>query len=93
MKHTFYFFLALFFAGLIACQTGDNRHTSHQDDSMKQYGQEFHGKIAKSYEDSEEWWPSSPKPPEGTPNVIIYLLDDTGFESVGPWGKSLFRVS
>ena len=26
--------------------------------------QEFKGKIAKKYEDSEEWWPKSPRPPE-----------------------------
>lgn len=41
--------------------------------------QEFKGKIAKKYEDSVEWWPESPRPPEGAPNVIIFLLDDVGF--------------
>ena len=56
------------------------------DESSEKYGQEFKGKIAKSYEESEEWWPSSPKPPEGTPNVIIFLLDDTGFGHLGSFG-------
>ena len=56
------------------------------DDSFEQYGQEFKGTIAKSYEESEEWWPQSPKPPEGTPNVIIFLLDDTGFGHLGSFG-------
>jgi arylsulfatase len=53
--------------------------TSDPDTEFAKYGQEFKGKIAKSYEESEEWWPNSPKPPAGTPNVIIFLLDDTGF--------------
>jgi arylsulfatase len=57
-----------------------------EHESVEKYGQEFKGKIAKSYADSEEWWPSSPKPPEGTPNVIIFLLDDTGFGHLGCFG-------
>jgi len=46
----------------------------------------FKGKIAKSYEESVEWWPEPPTPPEGAPNVIIFLLDDTGFAQVGSFG-------
>ena len=45
--------------------------------------QEFKGKIAKKYEDSVEWWPKSPKPPKGAPNVVIFLLDDVGFAQMG----------
>jgi len=48
--------------------------------------EEFKGKITKKYEDSEEWWPQSVKPPEGAPNVIIFLLDDTGFGQLGCYG-------
>ena len=55
-----------------------------EQDSFKKYGQEFKGKIGKSYAESKEWWPSSPKPPAGTPNVIIFLLDDTGFGHLVP---------
>ena len=47
---------------------------------------EFKGKIARSYEESEEWWPTDPRPPEGAPNVIIFLLDDTGFGQIGCFG-------
>ena len=57
-----------------------------EKDSFKKYGQEFKGKIAKSYQESKEWWPSTPKPPAGTPNVIIFLLDDTGFAHQGSFG-------
>jgi arylsulfatase len=60
--------------------------TAQKDESIEKYGQEFKGKIDKSYAKSEEWWPSSPKPPAGTPDVIIFLLDDTGFGHLGSFG-------
>ena len=47
---------------------------------------EFGGKIARSYADSEEWWPKKQRPPEGAPNVIIFLLDDTGFAQIASFG-------
>ena len=47
---------------------------------------EFKGKIARSYADSEEWWPTPVTPPEGAPNIIIFLLDDTGFAQIGSFG-------
>jgi len=59
-----------------ACQPGESTHGE----------QEFKGKIARSYEDSEEWWPEPARPPEGAPNVIIFLLDDVGFAHVGSFG-------
>ncbi len=48
--------------------------------------QEFCGKIGKSYEESEECWPEKQRPPEDAPNVIIFLLDDTGFAQVESFG-------
>ncbi len=48
--------------------------------------QEFKGKIARSYAESEEWWPEPARAPEGAPNVLIVLLDDTGFAHVGSFG-------
>ena len=44
---------------------------------------EFKGKIAKTYEESEEWWPEKKRPLKDAPNVIIFLLDDVGFAQVG----------
>ena len=46
----------------------------------------FGGVIAESYEDSVEWWPEETRPPEGAPNVIIFLLDDVGFAQIGSFG-------
>ncbi len=47
---------------------------------------EFKGKIGRTYEESEEWWAKRTRPPEGAPNVIIFLLDDTGFAQIGSFG-------
>jgi arylsulfatase len=47
---------------------------------------EFGGKIAKTYEESEEWWADPIRPHEDAPNVIIFLLDDVGFAQVGSFG-------
>ncbi|UCC31106.1 MAG: sulfatase-like hydrolase/transferase, partial [Phycisphaerales bacterium] len=49
-------------------------------------GPEFKGKIAKTYEESREWWPEPVRPPNGAPNVIIFLLDDVGFAQIGSFG-------
>ena len=46
----------------------------------------FGGVIAERYEDSKEWWPEEVRPPKGAPNVIIFLLDDTGFGQIGSFG-------
>src|SRR3990170_3580707 len=46
----------------------------------------FKGKIAKKYEDSKEDWPVRPQAPAGAPNVLIILLDDTGFGHLGAYG-------
>ncbi len=50
------------------------------------FHQEFKGKIGRSYEESKEWWPEEVRPPEGSPNVIIFLLDDVGFAQIGSFG-------
>lgn len=47
---------------------------------------EFCGKIARSYEQSKECWPAKIRPPIDAPNVIIFLLDDTGFAQIGSFG-------
>jgi arylsulfatase A-like enzyme len=48
--------------------------------------QEFKGKIAREYANSQEWWPDPVRPPKGAPNVIIFLLDDVGFAQIGCFG-------
>lgn len=60
--------------------------TEKSNSDFEKYGQEFKGKIAKSFEESQEWWPKKKRPPEGSPNVIIFLLDDVGFSQIGCFG-------
>ena len=47
----------------------------------------FGGVIAESYGDSQEWWAEEELPEAGSPNVIIFLLDDVGFAQVGSFGS------
>ncbi len=80
-------FSGLFFAS--ACDVSINKSVEDKSASQPETGHgvpEFGGKIAKKYEDSEEWWPPEKRPPEGAPNVIIFLLDDTGFAQIGSFG-------
>ncbi|MCH8334844.1 MAG: arylsulfatase [Proteobacteria bacterium] len=46
----------------------------------------FGGIIAESYSDSEEWWAAEELPKDGSPNIIIFLLDDVGFAQVESFG-------
>jgi arylsulfatase len=46
----------------------------------------FDGVIAKRYEDSTPSWPEQVRPPAGAPNVLLILLDDTGFGQLGCYG-------
>jgi arylsulfatase len=59
---------------------------SQPDDSFAKYGQEFKGKIGRTYEESVEWYPEPTKPKPGTPNVLIIYLDDVGFAQYGCFG-------
>ena len=60
--------------------------SKEQQESNENYSSVFKGKIAKTYEESEEWWPEKQRPPKDAPNVIIFLLDDVGFAQVNSFG-------
>ena len=50
----------------------------------------FRGRIGITYQDSEPDWPSStPSPNNSSPNVLIILLDDTGFGNLGCYGSTI----
>ena len=49
----------------------------------------FGGKIGRTISESTPWWPSDPHPPAGAPNVVLILLDDTGFSHFGCYGSDL----
>ena len=71
---------------LTSCTSADKPAASKEEAAASVDAAEFKGKIAKNYEDSQEWWPEPVRPPEGAPNVIIFLLDDVGFAQVGSFG-------
>ena len=37
---------------------------------------DFKGKIGRTFDDSTPWWPPLTTPPEGSPNILIVLLDE-----------------
>jgi arylsulfatase A-like enzyme len=49
---------------------------------------DFGGHIARTYSDSTPWWPDTP-PGLGGPNVVMVVLDDTGFAHFGCYGSEL----
>ena len=49
---------------------------------------EFGGRIGRTRRDSTPWWPDPP-PGLGGPNVVIVVLDDTGFAHFGCYGSEL----
>jgi arylsulfatase A-like enzyme len=48
----------------------------------------FGGQIARTYADSTPWWPDPPAG-LGGPNVVMIVLDDTGFGHFGCYGSEL----
>ena len=49
----------------------------------------FRGRIGSTYHDSTPWWPERRRPRAGSPNVVLVLLDDAGFASLGCYGSEI----
>ena len=49
----------------------------------------FQGTIGKTLDESEAWFELPKHPGEETPNVVVVLLDDTGFAQLGCYGSSI----
>jgi arylsulfatase len=49
---------------------------------------DFGGHIGRTYRDSTPWWPDPPAG-LGGPNVVMIVLDDTGFAHFGCYGSEL----
>jgi arylsulfatase len=49
-------------------------------------GTPFPGVIGRTVEESTPAWPAPTRAPQGSPNVIIFVLDDVGFGQLGPFG-------
>ena len=77
---------AMLAAGSLLGCSGASDKPQAADDSFAKYGQEFKGKIGRTYAESQEWYPETTKPKPGTPNVLIILLDDVGYSQLGCYG-------
>jgi arylsulfatase len=49
----------------------------------------FEGTIGKTVADSEAWFDEPPHPGADAPNVVVVLLDDTGFAQFGCYGSDI----
>lgn len=56
---------------------------------MPWQGIPFRGRVGLTVEDSTPDWPTPPRPPEGTPNVLYIVLDDVGFGHLGCYGAPI----
>ena len=49
----------------------------------------FGGVIGRTAAESTPWYPERPTAPEGAPNVVYIVLDDTGFAHLGCYGSEI----
>jgi arylsulfatase A-like enzyme len=47
------------------------------------------GSIGRTVAESTPAWPNPTRPPDGSPNVVFILLDDTGFADFGCYGSEI----
>lgn len=83
----------VFFAG-ISCMQRQNQTASNQDswaDPREVRKQNFKGDIQLDVRDSKaDWGPYTPKKaPEGAPNILFVLYDDTGLPAWSPYGGAI----
>jgi len=50
---------------------------------------EFRGRIGRTVAESEPWFPEGRHPRAGAPDVVVILLDDTGFAQLGCYGSDI----
>ena len=51
-------------------------------------GEQFEGRIERTVYESQPWWPE-PSILTGKPNVVLVVLDDTGFSHFGCYGSTI----
>jgi arylsulfatase len=49
----------------------------------------FEGTIGRTVAESEPWFDEPPHPGDGAPNVVLVVLDDTGFAQLGCYGSDI----
>jgi arylsulfatase A-like enzyme len=75
-------------ASLLPFQSQPNERPETLAMSKTPVGDDFHGVIKQSVADSTPWWPPA-RYRQGAPNVVMVVLDDTGFAHLGCYGSTL----
>ena len=48
--------------------------------------EQFKGVMGRTTDESKPYWPDPVRPREGAPNIIFWVIDDTGFGQLSPFG-------
>ena len=56
---------------------------------MSEYPIASIAEVGTTYHESTPWWPEPQRPADGAPDVIMILLDDVGFGSLGCFGSEI----
>ena len=51
--------------------------------------EDFQGTVGTTAAESTPWWAPRPTAPDGAPNVVLMVLDDTGFAHLGCYGSDI----
>lgn len=51
--------------------------------------EKFPGRIGRTASESQRAWPRERRAAEGSPNVILILVDDMGYSDIGPFGSEI----
>ncbi|RMH85104.1 MAG: hypothetical protein D6683_01475 [Actinomyces sp.] len=49
----------------------------------------WQGRLGRTLAESEPHWPAPPHPGEDAPNLVLIVLDDTGFAHLGCYGSTI----
>ncbi len=49
----------------------------------------FPGKVGRTREESEPWWPPAKRAAPGSPNVVVIFMDDMGYADLGCYGSEI----
>ncbi len=48
--------------------------------------EQFKGVMGRTIDESKQYWPDPIRPREGSPNIVYWVIDDTGFGQLSPFG-------
>lgn len=47
------------------------------------------GRVGRTVPETQRAWPRERRAPEGSPNIVVVLLDDMGYSDIGPFGSEI----